>query len=551
MSSGDETVSIARNSASAWAPLYSRVFRTLWFANAVSNIGTWMQNVGAAWLMTIVSGSPLLVALVQTATTLPVFLFSIPAGALADLVDRRKMLIFSQLWMLAAAGILGGLTIAGETGPWPLLGLTFALGIGATLNWPAWQAVVPELVPRDQLASAVALNSVGFNIARAVGPALGGFVIAVSNTGAVFLLNAASFIGVVAVLYYWKRTPREPGINGESVVSAIWTGMRYVRFAPALHAVLIRVGVFALCASALWALLPVMASQRLGSGAGGYGVLLACLGTGSVIGASLLAKLRRRLTTDQVVAGGIVLFAFATAGLAVLNNFAQVAIAMLFGGIAWMIVMSSFNVSAQIALPHWVRARALSVYLLVFQGDMAVGSWLWGEAAARYSSRAALLAAAAGLLIGIAALLHYKLRGIDNMDLTPSLHWPMPEMVTKFDPAEGPVLVTVEYEIEPPRAPEFIRAAQALGRIRRRDGATRWGIFKDPSRPGRFIESFLVDSWGEHLRQHERVTVSDRITEEQVHAFHIGDQSPLVTHWIAATTGNHGHGRHAGGRDIG
>jgi MFS family permease len=538
MSSAAETGSISHNPSSPWAPLFSPVFRILWIASAASYIGTWMQEVGAAWLMTIVSASPLLVALVQTATTLPVFLLGIPAGALADLVDRRKLLIFAQLWMLAAAGMLGCLTLLGETGPWSLLALTFALGIGATLNWPAWQAIVPELVTRDQLASAVALNSVGFNIARAVGPALGGLVIAVSNTGTVFLLNGLSFIGVVAVLYYWKRTPREPGVNGQSVVSAIWTGIRYVRFAPALHAVLIRVGAFALFASALWALLPVIASQRLGSGAGGYGVLLGCLGVGCIIGATFLARLRMRLNADRMVAAGIVLFAIASCGLAVLKSFAPVAIAMLLGGVAWMTVMANFNVSAQNALPHWVRARALSVYLLVFKGDMAVGSWAWGEVAARFNPQVALIASSAGLLIGLGVLLRYRLRGIDKLDLTPSLHWPAPEMVAKFDPAEGPILVMVEYQIDPSTTAGFSRAMRALGKIRRRDGATRWGLFQDPARPGRFVESFLVDSWGEHLRQHERVTVSDRAVEDRAHAFHIGEQPPAVTHWIAAHDGS-------------
>ncbi|MEO7143970.1 MAG: MFS transporter [Bryobacteraceae bacterium] len=521
------------NSTSAWAPLFSPVFRTLWLASAVSNIGTWMQNVGAAWLMTILSPSPLLVALVQTATTLPVFLLSIPAGALADLVDRRKLLIFTQTWMLGAAAALGVLTMFGKTGPWTLLLLTFALGIGATMNGPAWQAIVPELVPREQLASAIALNSVGFNIARAVGPALGGLVIAVSNTGSVFMLNALSFVGVVIVLYYWKRERHEPGVNSESVVSAIWSGIRYVRFAPELHAVLVRVGAFALCASALWALLPVMASQRLGSGAGGYGVLLACLGVGSVIGAGLLAPLRTRLTVDQLVMGGVVLFGIASCGLALLTSFPLVAAAMLLGGVAWMAVMSNFNVAAQTALPHWVRARALSVYLLVFQGDMAVGSWIWGEVAARFSPRAALLAAAAGLLLGLTAVFRFKLHAIDALDMTPSLHWPEPELVAKFAPEDGPVLVMVEYKIDPAAAAKFTRVMHALGQIRQRDGAIRWDVFADAATPGRYVESFLVDSWGEHLRQHERVTVSDRAVEERAHAFHLGDAPPAVTHWIA------------------
>ena len=521
-------------SGTSWAPLGSPLFRWLWIASVVSNVGTWMQNVGAAWLMTILTPSPLMVALVQTATNLPTFLLTIPSGALADLLDRRKLLIVTQSTMLAAAGALGVLTLIGKTGPWTLLALTFALGIGATMNGPAWQSIVPELVPREQLAPAITLNSMGFNIARAVGPALGGLVIAVSNTGDVFLLNALSFVGVVAVLYMWKRTGHEPGLGGESVGSAMWSGLRYVRFAPALHSVLIRVGAFGLCASALWALLPVRASQGLGGGAGGYGVLLGCLGTGSVVAAGVLAPLRNRFSMDWLVGSGVVLFTLASVCLAVLKSFPMVACAMLGGGVAWVMVMSNFNVCAQTALPHWVRARALSLYLLVFQGAMAVGSWIWGAVASRTSTRVALLAASVGLLAGLFAALRYKLEADAAMDLSPSMHWPEPELVVELSPEAGPVLVLVEYKIDPAGADGFARAMRSLGRIRRRDGAIQWGLFEDPAQPGRFIESFLVESWGEHLRQHERITVADRALEDRAYAFHIGENPPAVTHLIAA-----------------
>jgi len=386
----------------AWSPLRHRLFRAMWLASLASNVGTWMQTVAASWLMTTLAASPLLVALVQTATTLPVFLLGLPAGALADMVDRRRLLIFTQSWMLAAAAALGVLTLAGVIGPWWLLALTFALGLGSSMNGPAWAAAIPELVPREELPAAVALNSVGFNIARAVGPALGGMVMAASNAGVVFLVNAASFLGVILVLWRWRYvrppvTHSDPGLR-----NAIREGLRYVRAAHSYHAVLVRAGLFAFAGSALWAMLPIVASADLGSTSMGYGILLGCLGTGSVIGAAILAPLRERHSPDRLVNVGVLLFTVATVSLAILHQFALVAVAMLLGGIAWMTVMSSFNVCAQMAPPVWVRARALAVYLLVFQGAMAVGSGIWGAIAGRFGVRAAILGAAATLLAGLA-----------------------------------------------------------------------------------------------------------------------------------------------------
>jgi MFS family permease len=336
---------------SAWSPLQHPFFRALWLASVVSNIGTWMQNVGAAWLMTSLTPSPILVALVQAVTSLPVFFAALPAGALADVVDRRRLLLWTQGWMLVAAAMLGVLTLIGRTSPGALLALTFALGLGAAMNAPAWQAIIQELVPLPELPAAVALNSVGFNLARAVGPALGGLVVATAGTGAVFLLNAASFLGVMVVLSRWQRAPRESELPAEHVLGAMQAGMRYVRYAPALQALLVRAGVFILGGSALWALLPLLAQNQLGLDAGGYGVLLGCLGAGAVAGAVLLPRARQRVSADLLVASATVLFAAVMLTLAFLHHIVLLCAAMGMAGVAWMMLTSTFNVAAQTVVP--------------------------------------------------------------------------------------------------------------------------------------------------------------------------------------------------------
>ncbi len=388
----------------AWSPLRHRIFRAMWLASVVSNVGTWMHTVAAAWLMTMLASSPLPVALVQTATTLPVFLLGLPSGAIADLIDRRRILIFTQSWMLAVAALLGVMTLAHRVGPWSLLALTFALGLGSSMNGPAWSATVPELVPRQELPAAVALNSVGFNIARAVGPALGGMVMAASNAGIVFLLNAVSFMGVIAVLWRWRHVHIAHAEPAPRLREAIRVGLDYVRSTRAYHAVLTRAGLFAFGGSALWAMLPVVVSAELSSTSTRYGILLGCLGVGSVIGATALAPLRHRFSPDQLIGAGVLIFAAATAALALIHQFVLISVAMLIGGVAWMTVMSTFNVCAQMAPPAWLRARALGYYLLVFQGSTAIGSGVWGALAGRVGVRASLLFAAAMVAAGVFAI---------------------------------------------------------------------------------------------------------------------------------------------------
>ena len=435
-----------RSSSGALAPFATPIYRRIWTAALASNIGTWMQTVGASWLMASLTTSPLMIALVQTASSLPVFLVAVPAGAVADMTDRRKLLVATQSWMLGAAALLGVLTLAGRTGPYTLLALTFALGLGNAMNGPAWQATVPQLVPREQLPSAVALNSVQFNIARAIGPALGGLMISVWNTGAAFILNALSFLGVVIVLWQWSGERKTRRV-AEPVASAVLAGWRFVRSTAAFRYVLIRSGVFVFGASALWAMLPVVAKHELGGSSRGYGLLLGCLGAGSVAGAFIFAHLRRIIHPDAAVAAGTVLFATSTAGLGFVPRFDVLSVAMIAGGIAWMCVMSTFNVAAQIALPSWVRGRALSYYMLVFQGAMASGGWAWGQTAAKAGTRQALFIAAGALLAGIVTALRFPMRNIDEPEFSEAMHWPEPPVTTsELDSAIRPA------ESRPPQA---------------------------------------------------------------------------------------------------
>jgi MFS family permease len=517
----------------ASAPLAQPLFRALWIAALVSNVGTWMQDVGASWLMTSLTTSPILIALVQAATTLPVFLLALVGGALADVVDRRRLLIATQSWMLLVSAALGVLTVLRLTTAGTLLGFTFLMGLGAALNAPAWQAIIPELVPRRDLPAALALNGLAINLARAVGPALGGVIVASAGPGAVFLLNAVSFVGVVVVLFRWPRPPGRSLLPAERLLGAIQAGLRYARHAPDLHAVLVRSFAFIICGSALWALLPTLVRFEMGRGAVAYGLLLGCLGAGAVTGALEMPALRRRFTTDRLATIGTSVFALALLALALLPGFGVACVAMVAAGAAWLVLLTGFNASAQSALASWVRGRGLAVYLLVFFGGMAGGSWLWGLVAAHAGPHAALVAAALGLVVGLAATARFRLPAGEGPDLAPSRHWPAPAVVGAADADRGPVLVTVEYRIDPGNAEAFARAMRDVRRIRLRDGAFRWDLLVDPADPGRYVESFMVESWLEHLRQHERITMADREVERRARAYHVGPAPPVVSHFIA------------------
>jgi MFS family permease len=519
---------------SPWSPLRRALFRSLWIATVVSNIGTWMHTVGVAWLMTELTPSPLLVALMQTAVSLPIFFLGLPAGALADIVDRRKLLLATEGWMLLVALVLGILTLTGTMSAWVLLALTFLLGLGTALDAPAWQAIIPELVEREELPAAVALSATGFNIARAIGPAIGGLIVAAAGPQAVFFLNAVSFLAVSLVIFRWRRDQVPSVAPPEEMLGATAAGMRYVRHAPALQAVLVRTGVFILGASALWALLPVMVRQELGLEATGYGIILGSLGLGGVICALLLPRLRRSLSVDGLTVAATVVFAGTTLALATLRLVPLLLLCMMAGGMAWLAIMSSLTVAAQTAVPAWVRARALGIYLLVFQGLMAAGSFGWGALAEQFGSGTALFVAASVLVGGLAVTRRWPLRVIEGLDLMPSYHWPDPELAIMPDPKAGPVLITVEYRVPAERTGEFIQAMEAMRRFRHKDGAVRWGVFRDLADPDRYLETFLVPTWAEHMRQHARVTMEDQATEAYAFSFLQPDVAPVACHLIDA-----------------
>jgi MFS family permease len=404
----------ARPADGAWAPLREPLFRSLWIAAVISYTGTWMQNVGAGWLMTQLSTSPLMVSLVQAAAAVPVFLVVLPAGALADMVDRRRLLLFTQSWMVAAAAALGLLTLRHAVTPWVLLLFTLVLGVGAVLNDPAWQAITPEVVSPRQHASAVALNSAGFNVARAVGPALGGMVVAVAGSGWSFLLNALSFFGVILFLCRWQRAPHEP-LATRRLRDAILEGLRYVRGAPQVRSVLIRTGAFSVGASSLLALLPVICQPH---GAQGYGLLLTCFGLGALAGAGLLPRVRRRYSVDGLVAVATVVFAGMTFAAGQVHAFEVLCAVLFTSGAAWIGILACFNVVAQTMCPSRMRARALSMYLLVLQGGMALGSVVWGEIAARKGVPVALAWSALAMVVGLSSILRHRLTATE-LRLTP------------------------------------------------------------------------------------------------------------------------------------
>ena len=405
-----------RRADPAWAPLGEPLFRSLWIAAVVSYTGTWMQNVGAGWLMTQLSVSPLMVSLVQGAAAIPVFLVVLPAGALADMVDRRRLLLVTQSWMVIAAVALGILTLFDAVSPWMLLAFTFLMGVGAVMNDPAWQAITPEVISPERHASAVALNSAGFNAARAVGPALGGLVVATAGSGWSFLLNAVSFFGVIVFLYRWKR-PTHESLATRGVREAIVEGFRYVRGAPKVRSVLIRTGAFSIGAASLLALLPVVCQPH---GAQGYGFLLTCFGLGALAGAAVLPRLRLRYSLDGLVAGATVLFAAMTFAAGQVHTFEWLCLVLFTAGAAWIGILACFNLVAQMMCPSWMRARALSMYLLVLQGGMAIGSAIWGELATRYGVPEALTWSALAMVVGLASIRRHRLTGAE-LQMTPAV----------------------------------------------------------------------------------------------------------------------------------
>jgi MFS family permease len=529
---GDDTV-VATGLHTAWSPFRYASFAVLWSATVISNIGTWMSNAASGWLMASLDSDPLIVALVQVATSLPMFLFAVPAGALADVFDRRRVLLAVQIALAAVAVVFAFLVWRNAISPTGLLIFNFLGGAGAALIAPAWQSTVPQLVPRTDLQPAIVLNGIGVNVSRAIGPALGGVMTALAGIAMPFCINAVSNLGVIAALTWWRPSQTSKGnLPAERFGSAMRLGLRHARHNPQLRATLIRAFSFFLFASAYWALLPLLARDQVRAGPGLYGILLGAIGTGAIIGALALPWVKAKTGANALAGLGTIgtVVALILFGLAAAPGVALTA--SVIAGLSWIAVISALNVSAQLALPEWVRGRGLSLFVTVMFGALSLGSIIWGKCAGIVGLPTAHFVAAAGALLAMAASWRWKLQGDAAMDLTPSLHWPAPISTSAVEPDRGPVLVTIEYRIIPQDRSAFLAAIETLAQERRRDGAYAWGVFEDAAEEGRMLETFLVQSWIEHLRQHERVTNADRVLQDAVSRFHV-EGSPKITHLIA------------------
>ncbi len=502
----------------ALSPLRHTVYRRLWNAYVVTSLGTWLQNTGAGWLMTSLAPNPLIVALVQVATILPTFLLAFPGGALADIVDRRRFLIGTQVWTMAAAALLAGLTVAHLTTAWALLALTFAIGIGSALTAPAWSAIVPDLVPRADLVPAIALNGIGFNIARAVGPALAGLLVLIGGAGLAFSLYAVSIGAVIWALVIWRRRRRDQlaALPREHLLSAMRAGGRFVRNTPAIRAAMVRSFAYALPASAPWALLPLVVRQQLGLGAGMYGLILGLMGAGGVASGLLMPRIAKRVNRGAMVFLATLASCAGIALLGLARHWAHAGLGMALFGTGWVAAFAMTQAAAQLACPPWVRARALAIYQLGYNGALTLGSVGWGVLGDRLGLSHTLLAAAA-----FGAVLGMLVRGF-GLDQAPARagaqtgvaeaepEAPAPELAPLLPRARGRVLETMRYVVDPEQREAFLAAMAEVRLVRRRAGAVVWQLYEDVAHPDGWLEAWSMESWTDHLREAIRLSAEDR-----------------------------------------
>jgi MFS family permease len=527
--------SSAATSSSPWAPLFNPIFRKLWIVWFIANACLWMNDVAAAWLMTTLTTSPVMVALVQTASTLPVFLLGLPSGALADIVDRRRYFVVTQFWV-AGSGLLLYLAIAsGAINATLLLVLVFFNGVGLAMRWPVYSAIVPELVPRSQLPQALALNGVAMNASRILGPIIAGLIIASFGSAPVFALNAVLSILAGLTILTWRREKKPSTLPGERFLGAIRVGVQYVRQSARMKTVLLRVAIFFAQSTALIALLPLIAQQMPNGTARTYTVLLASMGAGAIVSALFIPSWQRKHTSDLIVRVGSWTQALSMILVAFAPNVWVAVPGMVISGIAWLTVANTLSVAAQLSLPNWVRARAMSTYQMAIMGGSAFGAATWGQVASLTDVRTGVVLAA---IAGTIVLWLTRGRGLQDSpeeDFSQQYRVPAPKPAWRFDRYAGPVLTTIEYRVDPARADEFRQVMQIVGRRRLSRGALSWELFRDTADPGRFVEYMLDESWLEHLRHFDRLTATDEALRNRRLAFHIGDEPPVVTRAIAAS----------------
>ncbi|ATA95715.1 MFS transporter [Sinorhizobium meliloti] len=517
---------------SGFAPLRQKVFAVLWIATIVGNTGSFIRDVASSWLVTDLSAAPAAVAMVQAAATLPIFLLAIPAGVLSDILDRRKFLIVIQLLLAAASICLMLLSATGLQSVSSLIALTFVGGIGAALMAPTWQAIVPELVARQDVKSAVALNSLGINISRSIGPAVGGLLLAWFGAAVTYGVDVISYVFVIVALTWWRRAATPDDVLSERFFGAFRAGLRFAKASRELHVVLLRAAVFFAFASAVWALLPLVARDLLDGDAGFYGILLGAVGAGAIGGALILPRLRTRFDADALLLGAAVVTAAVMAILSVAPPRWGAIVALLALGAAWITALTTLNGAAQAILPNWVRGRSLAVYLTVFNGAMTAGSLAWGAVAEALNIPLTLNISAIGLAAA-GLLFHFVKLPKGESDLIASNHWPEPLVAALVDNDRGPVLILIEYKVDKTERPDFLKALAKLSNERRRDGAYGWGVTEDAADPERIVEWFMVESWAEHLRQHRRVSKADADVQQEVRRFHKGAEAPVVSHLLS------------------
>src|SRR6267143_1042106 len=529
------------NSASE-SPLKNTLYRFLWITMFAADIGTAMQTVGSGWLITSLAPSPFVVALLQVMTSLSIFLLALPAGALADIVDRRKLFLATQYFSLAVAAILSILTFGGFTTSSVLLVFTLLLDLGAAMSLPVNIVIQAELVPKKKALAAMTLFSVAVYIGLAVGPLLGGLVVAAAGPWAVFMLNALSFVGVIVFLHRWRKPPERKLLPPEQVIGAIRTGLRYMRHSLHVRALFVRDFSLTICGSALVSLLPLLARNEAGSNSILFGILVGAFGIGGMISGLIIVPRIKKISIEKRVKSATVLYAVAMAVISLQHGSIIVFVGIFAVGTALIIITSSLNFIAYNSVSSWVRTRVVSVHQLVYWGGVAIGSIVWGIVAEIWGIPTALLAASIGLVIGLVTSTRYKLKPLTDVDMTPSMHWSMPRaMIDIDDHEEGSVLVEMEFQIDPARSHEFESAMNKVRSVMLRDGAINWELFHDIENPSRYVMMFTSESWTEHLRQHERITKADLAVEQHANSFHIGKGPPRISHLISEDTSKQNH----------
>ena len=534
MSADQNPSAIATQPApSRWGAFGSVAFTVIWTASVLSNVGTAMFDTASGWLITSLDANPMIVSLVQVTVSLPLFLFTLPSGALADVIDSRRLLIAVELAILAVSVIFAGLVSLNLATPALLLATTFVLGVGGALTAPAWGTTIPLLVPREELDSATALNGVGFNVGRAAGPALGGLVIAALGIAVPFWVFAASNAVIVAALVWWRKPQKAAeSLPAERLVSAVRAGVRHAANNQYLRATLMRVLAFFPFASAYLALLPLLARHQISGGPQTYGILLGAIGVGAVGGSLTMRGLKDELGPDRLVAAGSFVAAFALVLFGLAHEPIMAICACLLAGGSWTVVMTKLYVSAQVALPDWARGRGLAVFLSFIFGATTVGSAVWGKLSAMAGLPIAYFVAAAGVVLGVPLAWRWKLQTGVGIDFSPAAHWRAPTVARKVENNQGPVLAVVEYRVEAANRAAFLGAVDELGHARRRDGAYAWGVYEDVADVGRFVETFTIDSWLELMHQRERVTNADEMLANRVR--HLLAEPPRVTFCVSS-----------------